>query len=90
MRMPTKATTRLNLFALLVGASMMTACSNGGFTGPQDSGSTLKPNGRSESGYVVAERDSLDAITRTAGGTIETFVDTTLTTISPLPKKKQR
>lgn len=93
MRMPTKASSLLTGFALLAGASLMTACSGGGVTGPQ-TGSSLKPAGRAESGYVVAERDSVESLTRTTGDLLDmTFqattevTTTTTTTVSTIGKK---
>ena len=76
MRMPTKASTVLYCLAVLAGASMMTACSGGGLTGPQ-SGSSLRPGGRSQTGYVVAERDSVESLTRTVEGLVDLTLDAT-------------
>jgi hypothetical protein len=71
MRMPTRVASPLTFCALIAAAAMMTACSGQQPTAP--SSSTLVPNGRSESGYVVAEREPSD-----------TTVTSTVTT----PKKK--
>jgi hypothetical protein len=72
MRMPTKAPSRSIFFSLLVGASLLTACSGSGLTAPQAAsraGTGITPKGRSETGYVVAER----------GDTLETLINNTTT-----------
>jgi hypothetical protein len=79
MRMPMKARHSVALKTVIaaIGVALLSACS-GSPTGPsaapkvEGRSSTLAPSARSNfTGYVVAERDSIGAITTT--GTVQTF-----------------